>query len=233
MADPVGTADLYCLPDGLKSEGLSCVDCNVEVLAPDIPEGLYVLLRRMAVFITCDVEGDNAPVREGNSEFSYLKCAGGVLVAHRTEYQAVLDARPAPSPVKPGQHCGHDFLQVEPLFCVKIRCEAQLRVDDVLLRKIFHGLTGDALEVLLRLHDCSRICEGFQVQGEAFLLAAPDEPVPELSRIRAGQLYSVPGCQVYDCLNPESSVQVVVEFHLGNSPNHLTCNHAEIIEDID
>lgn len=100
MADPVGTTDLDGLPDRLEAEGFTSMDRYVEVLPPDVLEGFQVLLRWVSVLVSRDVEGDDAPVGEGYGQLCDLKGVGWILVAHRTEDQAILHASLLASPVE-------------------------------------------------------------------------------------------------------------------------------------
>lgn len=100
MAYPVGTTDLDGLPDRLEAEGFTSMDRYVEVLPSDVLEGFQVLLRWVSVLVSRDVEGDDAPVGEGYGQLCDLKGVGWILVAHRTEDQAILHASLLASPVE-------------------------------------------------------------------------------------------------------------------------------------
>jgi hypothetical protein len=56
MPDPMGTAPLNGLPDGLFAERFTGMDRNVEVLALNVMKSIDVFLRRISSFFTCKVE---------------------------------------------------------------------------------------------------------------------------------------------------------------------------------
>lgn len=108
---------------------------------------------------------------------------------------------------------------------MEVGCEAQLGVDDVLCGEVQDCLIGYALEVLLALHDGRRVGEGLKVEGERLLLTAPDEPVPEAGLVVGGQCDAVLRCKLEDRRDPESTIEVVMEFDLWNAPDHVSSKH--------
>lgn len=226
MADPVGTADLYRLPDRLQAERFAGVDRDVEVLAPDVPECLYVLLRRMAVFVACYVEGHDAAVLERNRELGDVQRACGVLVAHGAQYEAVLHTGCLTTSVQACENGGDNLLQIESSLRVQVGGEAQLRVYHVLCGEVLHGLECDAFQILLALHDRGGVGEGLQIERQALLPASSHEPLPELRLAGRWKFYAVLCGELYDGAYPESSVQMVVEFDLWDPSYHVLGNHA-------
>src|SRR5439155_1250421 len=81
VTDAVRTAVLERLPDRGRTERLPGVDRDREILAPTQLERLEVGFRRMAGFLTGDVEADDALLAVSDRELGHLERVGAV--AHR------------------------------------------------------------------------------------------------------------------------------------------------------
>src|SRR5215470_13827958 len=73
MADAVRSAVLNSLPDGLLPEAFAGVNRNIEVLTLNIVKGVHMLFRRVAAFLSCQIEPDHTTLAKVNRQFGHFQ----------------------------------------------------------------------------------------------------------------------------------------------------------------
>ena len=108
------------------------------------------------------------------------------------------------------------------------RGKPDLTIDNVLLIPVLHRLICHASEGLLCLHHGSGHGKSLKIQGKALELAALLEPCAKLYGILRWNGDIIFPCQINHCRRSETSVQMIVKLHLGNSLNDVVWNHGNL-----
>ena len=161
MAEAVRSAELQGLPDAGDAEGLARVQCGVEVGTLDGLEGGDVFFRRIAGFLTSQIESDHAAVPEGNGQFRPLQ--GIRQVPHPAQDQTPPHAvffLTAIEAINGGLH--HRFRRQSPLQMETGR-KAALGINHAIVEHILDKFKGHALDGGPRLHHPAGVAEAFQI----------------------------------------------------------------------
>src|SRR5260370_12936909 len=122
VADAVGPAVLNGLPNRFFSKALAGVNGDIEILALNVVERVYVLLWRKPALFAGEIETHNAALAKINREFSHLQ--RDVHIAHRAHDQARQNSEIPLAPLQPFQNSVDHLLMGKPLTRMKDRSEA-------------------------------------------------------------------------------------------------------------
>ena len=141
----------------------------MEVFALNEVEGVEVLGGREAVFRAGDVESAHPLVTEANGEFGHLEAA--VRLAHRRDEGAHDDAvafggRVSHADVETDEDRRHHFVERQAREEVLLGSETNFGVDDTFAGEVERRFGGDALELILGLHERRGVGEAFEVTNE-------------------------------------------------------------------
>src|SRR5437867_6495401 len=181
VPDAVCAAVLQSLPDRWRTEGLASVNGDREVLAPTELERLEVSLRRMARFLTGDVEADDALLAVGDRELGHLQRIRAV--PHRADDLAQRDGIAGFGPLEAANDRGDDLFEIHAALRAEDRRVADLPVHDPVARQVLAALVRDALDRVRGLHHRDGVREATQVERKRSTRRARVEPAGELAGI--------------------------------------------------
>src|SRR6266550_7474480 len=182
VPDAVRAAVLERLPDRGRTERLAGVDRDREVLAPTELERLEVGFRRMAGFLTGDVEADDALLAVSDRELGHLERVGAV--AHGADDLTQRDGIVGFGPLEAANDGSEDLLEIHAALGAEDRRVADLRIDDPVARQVLAALVRDALDRVASLHDRDGVREAAEIERERSARGTRVEPPRELTRIR-------------------------------------------------
>ena len=126
------------------------------------------------------------------------------------------------------EHRLDDLVERQAAVDVQLGGEADLGVDDAVVRQVLGALGRHPHERVLGLHDPDRVLERLEVEVEVVAVGALREPLGQLVDVGGGEGVAGVSCELDDRRRAEAAVEVVVQQHLGSPPDLVEggCSHA-------
>ncbi len=205
----------------------------MEVLAPDVLEGVEVAGRREALLRAGDVEADDTGVAPADGALGHLDRAG--RLAHGRDEQLHDDGmarggRPFRADPEPLEHRLDRLVEGQSLLGAQLRGHPDLGVHDAVRGQVLGALGRDPGDRVGPLHDPERVGEGLEVELEALAIGAAAEPRRQLGHVgRRQRVVAILRGQVDDRRRAQAAVEMVVEERLWRAHDGGEIRHDRMV----